>query len=183
MNDEPLPTLPHYVRPGLRLVFIGFNPGIESARLGHYYAFRRNPFWRHLSECGLVSQPVTFLDDATLMDAEGIGLTDLCALPTVKASELSREQIAEGARNLEIELRAAAPAVACFSGKGAWEGFATEVLGLPRSEAATRPFGLQPERIGQTTAIWIIPNSSGLAAGLHGRRVELLRELAAQLGH
>jgi TDG/mug DNA glycosylase family protein len=59
-----LPTLPHYLQPGLRMVFIGYNPGIESARAGHYYARPGNAFWKQLSASGLVARTVGPSDDA-----------------------------------------------------------------------------------------------------------------------
>src|SRR3990172_2653725 len=85
---EDLPTLPHYLRPGLRLVFIGYNPGIDSARAGHYYARPGNVFWKQLGESGIVARTVGPADDVLLMDEAGIGFTDLCTRPTVRAEHL-----------------------------------------------------------------------------------------------
>src|SRR5262250_1081534 len=39
------PTLPDYLRSGLDLVFVGINPGLYSARQGHYFARSTNRFW------------------------------------------------------------------------------------------------------------------------------------------
>jgi len=55
--------LPDYLQPGLQVVFVGFNPGERSARLGHYYAGAGNLFWRALSESGLVPEALGFCDD------------------------------------------------------------------------------------------------------------------------
>ena len=46
-------TLPHYLRPGLRVAFVGHNPAIYSAEAGHYYARPGNVFWRQLSASGI----------------------------------------------------------------------------------------------------------------------------------
>ncbi len=182
VNDTPLPALPHYVRAGLRIVFVGFNPGLESARRGHYYAFRGNVFWRQLSESGLVARPVSWEDDHRLMTEAGIGFTDLCARPTARAAELTRDELAEGAARLWGELEAAAPGVAVLCGRGVFAAFAEHALAMRRTVANARPFGAQPERLaGGRTALWVIPNSSGLASGLHRQRLEQLRELAATL--
>ena len=60
--------------------------------------------------------------------------------------------------------------------------FAEHALAMRRTVANARPFGAQPERLaGGRTALWVIPNSSGLASGLHRQRLEQLRELAATL--
>jgi TDG/mug DNA glycosylase family protein len=160
---------------------VGYNPGLESARRGHYYAFAGNPFWRQLNASGLVPRPVGPEDDATLMDLAGIGFTDLCPRPTVSAAELTAFEIREGALRLLRELEEAEPRYAVFSGKGIFEHFARHALGVTARELRGRPGGAQPERIGATVP-WVIPSSSGLASRWHAYRMELLRRLAAELG-
>ncbi len=180
-EGEVLQPLPHYIRPGLRMVFIGYNPGLESARRGHYYARAGNCFWRQLSASGLVGRELTYLDDAGLMDEAGIGLLDLCCRPTLRASELSAEEVREGALKLRADLEEHQPRVAVFSGKGIYQHFGRQTLGLSASEMAGRGFGVQPERIGATEP-WVIPSSSGLASKWHRERLEWLRELRRVVG-
>jgi len=179
-HSSPGRALPLLLRPGLRFVFIGFNPGLESARRGHYYAYRGNVFWKQLSESGLVSRPVTCEDDRLLMDEAGIGFTDLCLRPTLRADQLTRPEIIEGAARLHAELLEYQPRIAVFSGKGIYQLFGRYALGIAPGELANRPLGPQPERIGVTIP-WVIPSSSGLASRHHRRRLELLRELAASV--
>ncbi len=162
------------------MVFVGYNPGLESARRGHYYAFHGNTFWRQLNASGLVPREVGFEDDASLMDLAGIGFTDLCPRATTRATELDPAEIREGSGRLLQELRAAAPQVAVFSGKGTYVHFAHHAFGLGRSLLARRADGPQAERIGETVP-WVIPSSSGLASRWHARRLELLRDLATAL--
>jgi TDG/mug DNA glycosylase family protein len=178
--EGPVPTLPHYLRPGLRLVFIGYNPAIYSARAGHYYARPGNVFWRQLSESGLVPRPVGPEDDARLMDEAGIGFVDLCPRPTVRAEHLTPEEIAAGARRLRCQLLEYAPRVAVFSGKGIYAHFARVNFGIPAAQLARRPYGEQPERLEGTrgvTRLWVIPSSSGLASRWHRERLLWLRRL------
>jgi double-stranded uracil-DNA glycosylase len=177
---SPPRALPLLMRPGLRLVFIGNNPGIESARVGHYYAFRGNVFWRQLSQSGLVPRPVTSADDAALMDLAGIGFTDICTHATARASELTLAELVEGAHRLRQELERFGPAVAVFSGRSVFEPFARHALGLPRAALSGRPFGPQPESVDRTR-LWLIPSSSGLASRWHAERLRLLQHLAAAL--
>lgn len=169
-------TLPHLLRPGLRLVFIGYNPGIESARAGHYYAFRGNVFWSQLSASGLAGRAVCHLDDALLQDEAGIGFTDLCERPTVRAGELTAAERRTGAARLLAEILAAQPRVAVFSGRGIYEHFGRFALGLPPAAFRSRPYGAQPERIGATEP-WVIPSSSGLASKWHRERLDWLVRL------
>lgn len=179
-KSEILQPLPKLLRTGLRLVFIGFNPGLESARRGHYYAFRGNVFWRQLSASGLVSREVTFEDDRLLMDEAGIGFTDICSRPTARADHLTAAELREGAHRLHRDLLHFQPEIAVFSGRGIYQHFGRHALELPARELASRPYGLQPERIGRTRP-WVIPSSSGLASRWHRQRLELLCELAASL--
>lgn len=175
-----LRPLPRYLRPGLRVVFVGYNPGLDSARLGHYYARPGNAFWRHLNASGLVARVVGPGDDARLMEEAGIGFTDLCARPSLRANELTAEELRAGALRLQGELSAAQPAVAVLGGRGIFNTFAGVAWGLDVRALRARTFGPQPERIGARTRVWMIPNSSGLASGLHIARLALLRQLAAE---
>jgi TDG/mug DNA glycosylase family protein len=173
-------TLPHYLRPGLRLVCIGYNPSIYSAEAGHYYARPGNVFWRQMSASGLVDRTMGPEEDALLMDEAGIGFTDLCPRPTVRAEHLSPAEIAEGAVRLREELAAHQPAMALFSGRGIYQHFARYALGVPARDLAARGYGEQPERVSETR-LWVIPSSSGLASKWHRERLELLRRLAKEL--
>lgn len=174
------PTLPHLLRPGLRLVFIGYNPAIYSAAAGHYYARPGNVFWRQLSASGLVARALGPEDDASLPEEAGIGFTDLCCRATVRASELRRDEIAEGSQRLLEELVEHQPLYAVFSGRGIYQLFARRALGLSAKELAERDNGAQRDRIGVTVP-YVIPSSSGLASKWHAERLERLRALAAML--
>lgn len=169
-------SLPHYLEPGLRLVFIGYNPAIYSAEAGHYYARPGNMFWRQLSQSGIAGREVGPEDDCLLAFESGIGFTDLCCRPTVRAEHLSREEVIEGAARLHQELLEFQPGVACFSGRGIYQLFGRHALGLAARELAARAYGEQPERIGATVP-WVIPSSSGLASKWHRERLDWLHRL------
>lgn len=173
-------SLDHLLQPGLRLVFIGYNPAIYSAEAGHYYARPGNRFWVHLSQSGIAGRPVSPEDDRRLPAEAGIGFTDLCCRPTVRAEHLTAGEIRAGALRLHRELRQFQPAIACFSGRGIYQHFARHALGLSPRELARRPYGEQPERIGATIP-WVIPSSSGLASRWHRERLEWLHRLREAL--
>src|SRR5256886_10084579 len=51
----PFPTLPDYLAPGLRLVFVGINPGTRSVVRGHYFSSPNNRFWPAFSASRLAA--------------------------------------------------------------------------------------------------------------------------------
>jgi TDG/mug DNA glycosylase family protein len=64
------------VRPGLRVLFVGINPGMRSAAIGHHFAGYSNRFWRLLFESGLVAERLRAEDDERLPEW-GLGVTNL----------------------------------------------------------------------------------------------------------
>ena len=62
--------------PGLRVLFVGINPGIRSAQMGHHFAGYSNRFWKLLYESQLVPEPIGTEDDHRLPEW-GFGITNL----------------------------------------------------------------------------------------------------------
>ena len=91
--------LPDIIAPGLRVLFVGINPGLRSATVGHHYAGHANRFWRLVADAGLVPEPITWRDDAR-MSEWGFGLTNLVSRPTRGVGELTADDYAAGRRQL-----------------------------------------------------------------------------------
>ena len=108
-------TLPDYLQKNLDIVFVGLNPGLYSAQVGHYFANKVNRFWEALSASGLVPDPVGPEDDARLM-AWGIGLTDIVKRPTRGIHEVSKTEFRHGAKALREKIVHYAPRIVCFNG-------------------------------------------------------------------
>ncbi len=108
-------TLPDYLRPGLDIVFIGLNPGLYSAQVGHYFAHKQNRFWPALSASGLVPDILGPQDDARLPDW-GLGLTDIVKRPTHGIHELTKTEFRRGAKVLEEKITYYGPRIVCFVG-------------------------------------------------------------------
>ncbi|HZP26772.1 MAG TPA: mismatch-specific DNA-glycosylase [Dehalococcoidia bacterium] len=140
--------LADFLAPGLDLVFVGYNPGECSARLGHYYAGSNNLFWPLLHDSGLVADPLTFEDDHRVLQY-GIGLTDLVKRSSRSSADLRPQETRDGAEEVRRKLLAYQPRLACFNGKGIFE----RVFGRP-----CQP-GAQPECIGRT-ATFVVPSTS-----------------------
>ncbi|MGE0825001.1 MAG: mismatch-specific DNA-glycosylase [Candidatus Binatia bacterium] len=108
-------TLPDYLRDGLDVVFVGLNPGLYSAQVGHYFAYKHNRFWEALSQSGLVPEPVGPEDDSRLL-GWGIGLTDIVKRPTSGIHEVSQREFRLGAKTLQEKIVRYQPLVVCFVG-------------------------------------------------------------------
>ncbi len=161
--SEAAPTLPDYLAPDLKLVFVGINPGLYSARMGHYFARRTNRFWPAFSRSrlsedvrrGLGKKALDYEDDATLL-AFGIGFTDVVKRPTGNAAQLDPEEYRMGAPQLMDKLVHFQPRMACFHGVTGYGAFARHALG---DERRRWELGPQERRVGNTR-LFVVPSPS-----------------------
>jgi TDG/mug DNA glycosylase family protein len=145
--------VPDHLRPGLKLVIVGINPGLRSGATGHHYAFTGNHFWPLLYNSGLIPEPLTYAEDSRVLDY-GIGLTNLVHRTSREASELSRDELQAGSEALRAKLLHYRPRVVCFNGIGIYQAFA----GLKRVSP-----GLQAETL-DGMLLFVVPSSSGRTA-------------------
>ena len=103
MSEEEVAKrgLPDYLKPGLDIVFIGINPSMFAAYTGKYYDGPGNHFWQALYLSGILSEPMSAVDDHKLLDL-GIGFTNIVPRTTRGLSDLSRKEIADGAEVRKI---------------------------------------------------------------------------------
>jgi double-stranded uracil-DNA glycosylase len=160
----PARRLRDIVAPGLRVLFIGINPSLTSARVGHHFASPGNPFWRLLRASGLVPIALSAVDDRRLLQF-GLGLTNLCPRPTRSAAELSPAELAAGARTLRRKIARLRPRVVVPVGLTVY----TRLVGGVRSGGA----GEKPETIAGAP-IFALPNPSGLNASFPGFQHKLV---------
>ena len=141
--------LPDYLQPGLKVVFVGFNPGERSARIGHYYAGRGNQFWNLLYESGLVRQRLRPEDDHRILEF-GLGLTDVVKRWSRSSSSLRAIDYKKGIPRLLAKLRQVRPRAVAFNGKLAYEKVAASPVQL----------GLQREKL-EGALVFVLPSTSG----------------------
>lgn len=163
---RPRPILPRICRPGLRLLFVGFNPGAVSAARGHYYANPSNRFYQLLHLCRLTPRKLAPQEDRLLLDW-GIGVTDLCPWRAGQPEVLTKQDIARGRSALLARLRRLRPGVIAFNGLSLFEW----VTGRK-----ARP-GRRPERIGPSI-VYALPSPSGRANRLALQRERVWLEMA-----
>src|SRR5689334_18689008 len=103
------------IQPGMRVLFVGINPGVRSAVTGHHFAGYSNRFWKLLAESRLVPEPMTHLDDDRLHQW-GFGVTNLIARPSPGIDDLRPAEYMAGWTTLERKIRKYRPAIVAFVG-------------------------------------------------------------------
>jgi double-stranded uracil-DNA glycosylase len=158
-------TIPDVLAPGLRVVFVGINPGLYSAAVGHHFARPGNRFWRALHGAGFTDRVLHPSEDTTLPSL-GLGVTNLVARATASADELRPDELRQGRRRLERVAGELRPAFVAVLGLGAYR----TAFERPRAGEGPQPDGFGP------TAVWMLPNPSGLNA--HHQLPDLIERFA-----
>jgi TDG/mug DNA glycosylase family protein len=155
------------IGPGLKVLFVGINPGLYSGATGHHFARPGNRFWKALHGAGFTDRLYSPFEDRDLLKL-GIGITNIVARTTPAADELTTEELRKGGALLERKVRRYRPDVVAFVGVTAYR------TAFRRPRAAVGP---QEERIGGAP-IWVLPNPSGRTAAYQlPRLIETFSEL------
>src|SRR5438093_9909669 len=110
------------IRPGVRVLFVGINPGVRSAETGHHFAGYSNRFWKLLYESGLVPEPISYRDDGRLPEW-GFGITNLIASPSPGIDDLEPAEYLKGWSILERKIKKFKPGVVAFVGVTLYRSF------------------------------------------------------------
>ncbi|MEJ7843918.1 MAG: G/U mismatch-specific DNA glycosylase [Rubrobacter sp.] len=156
------------LKPGLTLVFCGYNPALTSGQSGYHYAHPGNRFWRVLHASGITKRLYRPEEDEQLLGL-GIGFTNLVSRPTRRADELTREEIQAGAEELREKLERFEPRVVAYTGIGVYRWFrATSKVS----------WGLQEDSAVPSVTDVVVPSPSGLNRMRFEELVEHYRALA-----
>ncbi|WP_326954330.1 G/U mismatch-specific DNA glycosylase [Amycolatopsis sp. NBC_01286] len=151
--DPPAALLPDVLADGLRVVFVGINPGGGSVAAGHSFHSAGNRFWPALYRAGFTPRLLRAEEERLLL-GWGMGITSIVRRPTARASQLSRAEFVAGGQDLAERIAAIRPQWLAMLG----------VTGYRAAFAAPKAqLGPQPEPIGGAR-VWIVPNPSGLNA-------------------
>jgi double-stranded uracil-DNA glycosylase len=149
------------VVPGVKVLFVGINPGVRSAVTGHHFAGYSNRFWKLLFESGLVPERVTFADDDRLPEW-GFGITNLIARPSPGIDDLKPAEYVEGWRVLRRKIARLEPSIVAFIGVTLYRAvlpLVNDGAGAGRRER--RPvLGACPLTI-HGARVFVLPNPSG----------------------
>ena len=153
------------VGPGLRLLFVGINPGLWTAAVKTHFAHPTNRFYPALAAAGITEYEVDRVAGMTAADrahllARGVGITNLVRRATARASELSPEELREGGAQLRRFVAEHRPAVVAIAGVTAYrDAFDERGAALGR-----QPDTLEGAAGWSGAALWVVPNPSGLNA-------------------
>jgi TDG/mug DNA glycosylase family protein len=152
-------SVPDLVGPGLKLLFVGINPGLWTAATQTHFAHPGNRFYPALLRAGIIDRPIdqargfTEADRSYLIE-RGIGNTNLVNRATVRADELSTEELQAGALRLRRFVAEHRPRVVAIAGITAYR----TAFGKRSAKA-----GRQAEPL-EGAELWLLPNPSGLNA-------------------
>jgi double-stranded uracil-DNA glycosylase len=151
--------VPDLVGPGVRLVFVGINPGLRTAATQVHFGNPANRFRPALVAAGLLDPPAggapgMTKDDLVALLARGMGITNLVPFATARADELTRDQLVAGRTRPEGFVDTHRPRVVAVLGITAYR----TAFSSPRATP-----GRQPDPLGDAE-LWVVPNPSGLNA-------------------
>ena len=163
-------AVPDVLGPGLRVVFVGINPGRFSDAARAHFANPRNDFWRLLHAARLTSRLYDPSEQFLVLE-EGIGVTNAAPRTTPGSGDLRRADFAGSAERLEKIARELKPGWLGFVGKEAYRGTFNE-----------RPeLGLQARTLGETR-LFVLPSTSPANAAVPwAERLRWFQELAGRM--
>lgn len=154
---------------GVKLLFVGINPGIRSATIGHHFAGYSNRFWRLLYDSKLVPKPIGTEDDWRLPEW-GFGITNLVARATPGIGTLTRDEYVRGIQVLRRKVRRWKPRLVALVGVSLYRTIF--------DERGPIVLGPQHEMFGGTP-VFVLPNPSGRNANFtYGEMLRAFRALA-----
>lgn len=151
--------MPDLVGDDCKLLFVGINPGLWTAATQTHFCHPSNRFYPALRRAGLIDWSVdtdtgmTEQQRQALKDT-GIGITNLVNRATVRASELSHEELREGGKRLTGTVEEVRPLVVAVAGVTAYR----HAFGRRQARLGPQEFRLGPAQL------WVVPNPSGLNA-------------------
>jgi double-stranded uracil-DNA glycosylase len=163
------------VRPPVRALLVGINPGVRSAEIGHHFAGYSNRFWTLLFDSGLVPERIRAEDDARLPEW-GLGITNLIPRCTPGIDTLDPGEYVAGLRVLRRKVRRWRPAVVAFVGVTLFRSI------YGRRSSVPVALGLQPELF-DDARVFVLPNPSGRNANYtYADMLAAFQALHAHLG-
>jgi double-stranded uracil-DNA glycosylase len=145
--------LTNHIRPGVRILFVGINPGLRSAATGHHFAGHSNRFWKLLFESKLAPEPLTHQDDWRLPDW-GLGLTNIIQRPSAGIDVLKPREYIAGRKRLIATVKHYRPHAVALLGVTIYRTL------FPEYRTGRISLGLQDKTLADRP-VFVLPNPSG----------------------
>jgi TDG/mug DNA glycosylase family protein len=152
-------SVPDLVGDGLRLLFVGINPGLWTAATQTHFSHPGNRFYPALARGGIFERPIDRAsgmtdEDRAAFKAAGLGISNLVNRATARASQLADQELRDGRIALEALVATWRPAVVAVAGVTAYRtAFGRKKAGLGRQDESLAG-----------AELWVVPNPSGLNA-------------------
>src|SRR5262245_46533110 len=159
---------------GIVVLFVGINPGVRSATIGHHFAGFSNRFWKLLFDARLVPEPLRAEDDHRLLEFR-YGITNLVPRPTPGIDALRPAEYAAGLESLKQKVRRWQPPVVAFVGVTLFRS----IFGIPGGKPIS--LGLQRRERFEGARVFVLPNPSGRNANFS--YAEMLRAFMSLKTH
>lgn len=145
--------VPDIIQPNLKVLFCGINPGLYTAAIGFHFGRPGNRFWKALYDGGFTPRLLDPSENFELLSL-GYGITNMVERASLRADELTKEELLQGARDIRKKVLKYTPEWLAILGVGSYR------TAFQKPKATV---GLQDETIG-STRIWVLTNPSGLNA-------------------
>ena len=145
--------LTDHIRPGVRVLFVGINPGLRSAATGHHFAGYSNRFWKLLFESGLISEPLMYRDDWRLPEWS-LGVTNIIQRPSAGIDVLMPNEYATGRKRLLATIEQYHPPIVALLGITIYRTL------FPEHQTGRITLGLQNTTLANCP-VFVLANPSG----------------------
>lgn len=152
-------SVPDLVGAGLRLLFVGINPGLWTAATQTHFAYPDNRFYPALHDAGITNHRIDAAEGISVSDRchlqeRGVGITNLVNRATARADELTTDELRRGATEIEARVAGWSPRVVAILGITAYR----TAFRQPKAIA-----GRQSHPLGGAI-LYVLGNPSGLNA-------------------
>lgn len=169
-----LAHLPDSILENLIVLFVGLNPGVQTARSGHAYAHPSNLFWKLLYSSGVTPRQCRPEEDRDLPRLYKLGFTNIVSRPSRNGAELSKQEMDDGVEALHEKARKWRPESMCIVGKSIWESIWRVRHGRAIGKAFKYGWQDESENMGiiagedgwKGARVFVASSTSGLAATL-----------------
>lgn len=165
-------VVPDIVAPGLKILFVGINPGLRSAALKHHFAGHSNRFWKLLHGAGFTLVKFSPLEDRELLSL-GYGITNIVPRTTATAAELTKEEFRAGAEVLKELITELQPKIVAYLGKDVYRHISMQT---------NFTWGEQPLQLLSGVIDFVLPNPSGLNRMTYEQQLKYY-QILYQLAH